>query len=78
MLGGRSCKVHKTLTMNPIVGQCMLCIVQTAYMAHVMICRGLLNVKVARMYLWMISRIFVVLPTPLLMYYLVSSYAYQG
>ena len=63
---------------NPIVGQCMLYIAQIAYAAYVMICRGLPNVKVPRTYLWMISRIIVGLPTPLLMYYLVASYVYQG
>ena len=63
---------------NPIVGQCMLYVAQMAYAAHVMICRGLPNVKVPCMYLQMISRIIVGLPTPLLMYYLVASYVYRG
>ena len=72
------CKVHKTLMTNPIVGQYVLYIVQMAYAAHVTICRGLPNVKVPHTYLWMISRIIVGLPTPLLMYYLVTFYVYQG
>ena len=52
----------------------MLYIVQIAYMAHVMIFRGLPNVKVLYTYLWII----VGLPTPLLMYYLVASYVCWG
>ena len=67
--------MHKTLMTNPIVGQYMLYIVQIAYIAHVMICRmELPNVKVLCMYLWII----VGLPIPLLMYYLVASYACRG
>ena len=68
------CKVHKTLTMKPIVGQCTLYIAQMAYIVYVTICRELPNEKVPRMYLWII----VGLPIPLLMYYLVASYVYQG
>ena len=60
--------------MNPTVGRCALYVAQMAYLAHVMICRGLPNVKVAHMYLRIISRIIVGLPTPLLIYYLVASY----
>ena len=79
MLGGKSYKVYKkTLMMNPIVGQCALYIAQTAYAAHIMIFRGLLNVKVPCIYLWIISRIIVGLPIPLLMYYLVASYICRG
>ena len=52
---------------NPIVGQCVLYIVQTVYAAHVMIWRGLPNVKIPSTYLWMINRVIVWLPTPLLM-----------
>ena len=63
---------------NPIVGQCTLCVVQTVYAAPIMICRGLPNVKVLRIYLQIISRIVVDLPTPLLMYYLVASYVCWG
>ena len=70
--------VHKTLMTNPIVGQCTLYVAQMAYMADITICRGLLNVKVPGTYLWMISRIIVGLPTPLLMYYLVASYVCWG
>ena len=40
------CKVHKTLMTIPIVGYCVLYVVQMAYMAHVTICKGLPNVKV--------------------------------
>ena len=73
-----SCKVHKTLMTNPVVGQCMLYMAQTAYVAHVTICRGLLNVKVPSKYLQMINRIILGLPTPLPLYYLVASYVYRG
>ena len=72
------CKVHKTLMTNLIVGQCMLYVVQIEYAAYVTICRGLPNVKVPCTYLWMISRMIVGLPTPLIMYYLVASYIYWG
>ena len=75
---GAKCKVYKTLMMNPLVGQCTLYIVQILYVAHVTICRGLLNVKVQCIYLWIISRIIVGLPTPLLMSYLVASYVCWG
>ena len=78
MLGGRSCKAQKTLMMNPIVGQCILYVAQTTYAAHDTICRGLPNMKVPSMYLWMINRTIVGLPIPLLMYYLVASYVCQG
>ena len=64
--------------MNPIVGQCMLYIAQTAYVAHVMTFRGLPNVKVPSTYLQMINRVIVGLLTPLLMYYWVASYVYRG
>ena len=63
---------------NPIVGQCMLYVAQMAYAAHVTICRDYQNVKVPHMYLWIINRIIVGLPTPLLMYYLVASYVCRG
>ena len=43
---GRSCKVHKTLMTNPIVGQCMLYVAQMAYAAYVMIFKRVLNEKV--------------------------------
>ena len=71
------CKVHKTLMTNPIVGQYVLYVVQTAYMAHVTICRGLPNVKVPSTYLRMINRIIVGLPILQLMYYLVASYIFR-
>ena len=45
-----------------------------AQMAHVTICRGLPNVKVLYMYLWIV----VGLPTPLLIYYLVAPYVCWG
>ena len=78
LVSGFLCKVHKTLTTNPIVGQCMLYVAQIVYMAHVTICKGLPNVKVPYKCLWMISRIIVGLPTPLLIYYLVASYICWG
>ena len=72
------CKVHKTLMTNPMVGQCALYIAQMAYTAHIMICRGLLNLNVPYTYRQIISRIIVGLPIPLLMYYLVASYVCRG
>ena len=72
------CKVHRTLATNPRAGQCALNVVQTAYIAYVTICRVLPNMKVPSLYLWMINRVIVGLPTPLLMYFLVASYVYQG
>ena len=53
--------------MNPIVGQCVLYVVQTAYAANVTICRGLPNVKVPSINLRMIDRVIMGLPIPLLM-----------
>ena len=64
--------------MNSIVGQYMLYVAQTAYVAYVTVYRGLGNVKVPSTYLWMIKRIIMGLPTPLLMYYLVASYVGWG
>ena len=66
--------MHKTLMTNPIVGQCMLYVVQMVYVVHVTIFRELPNEKVPCTYLWIV----VGLPTPLLMYYLVASYVCRG
>ena len=76
MLGVRSCKVHKTLMKNPIVDQCALYVMQTAYTAHVAICGGLPNMEVLSTYMQMINRIIMALTTPLLMCYLVAYYIY--
>ena len=45
------CKVHNNLMMNPIVGQCVLYVVQKVYAVHVMICKRVLIEKVLCMYL---------------------------
>ena len=35
---GKACKVCKTLTMNPIVGNAIVYVVQLAYAVHIMLC----------------------------------------
>ena len=44
-------------------------VVQTVYTAHVVIYRGLPNVKVPSIYLQMINSVIMGLPTPLLKYF---------